>query len=453
MWRKRVQLGLLHTAAAISLQPFTSTLNRVLTVEMGVALTAVTLLVSIPYFFSPMQVAVGSYADRHPILGLRRTPYILIGMLLCAAGPFLVPEIVALVARSGWAAVNILLSIVVFGLWGMGYNLAAVSYLALASEIDSKGRGRTIAIMFTMMIVGLILNSILLSRMIPDGSVTGLASGSWTAAAAQAVGVLQRGFWTVSLVAIVMAGVGLIGLEQRGSSKTHVEKRLEWRELFNAIGQNRHATLFFWYLVVLLIALLGQDVILEAFAGQLLGMGVGETTRITSIWGTCFLITLLAAGWAQTRLGKLPLARVGGSMALAGFLLLAAAGALASSLVFYLGLIILGLGTGLSTVTNLSLMLDMTTSENVGLYMGAWGMANAISRLVGQMMSGVVRDAIALTVGNVVLSYVVVFVLLALCLVASLLMLGRINVAAFQAGAQRSLSLVERTALLADAGD
>jgi BCD family chlorophyll transporter-like MFS transporter len=289
--------------------------------------------------------------------------------------------------------------------------------------------------------------------MIPDGSITGLTSGHWTSAAAEAVAVLQRGFWTVSLGAIALAGIGLIGLEPRGRAASNIEQRLQWDEMFKAIRQNRHATLFFWYLVVLLVALLGQDVILEAFAGQLFGMGVGETTRITSIWGTCFLVTLLAAGWAQSRLGKLPLARVGGWMALVGFLLLAAAGALASTPVFYFGLSVLGLGTGLSTVTNLSLMLDMTTPENVGLYMGAWGMANAVSRLTGQMMSGVVRDAIALTAGNVVLSYVVVFILLAVFLFASLLMLGRIDVTAFQAGAQRSLSLVERTALLADAGD
>jgi BCD family chlorophyll transporter-like MFS transporter len=228
---------------------------------------------------------------------------------------------------------------------------------------------------------------------------------------------------------------------------------MRWGEIFRALTQNRYATLFFWYLVVLLIALLGQDAMLEAYAGDVLGMGVGERTRITAIWGTCFLVTLLAGGWAQTRLGKLPLARIGGWIALAGFLLMGAAGALAINPVFYLGLCLLGLGTGVSTVTNLSLMLDMTTPENVGLYMGAWGMANAISRLAGQMMSGIVRDVIAFYAGQVVLGYVVVFGLLALSLVASLFMLGRIDVAAFQAGARRSLSLVERTALIADAGD
>ncbi len=437
MWLKRIQLGLLHTATAITLLPFTSTLNRVLIVEMGLAATVVTLLVSIPYFFAPIQVVIGSYADRNPIFGLRRTPYILIGILMCVAGPLFAPEIVALVSRTGWTPLTVLLSALVFGLWGMGYNLSAVSYLSLASELDEEGRGRTIAIMFTMMILGIIFTSTLLSRMIPDYTVD----------------LLTRGFWTVSAIALVMGLVGLSGVERRSAPRKHSDQRHTWGAMAKAIAANPHATLFFWYLVILLVALLGQDVILEAFAAQALGMRVGETTRITSIWGTCFLITLLAAGWLQMRLGKLRLAKTGGLMALVGFLLLALAGELASRGIFYIGISVLGLGTGLATVTNLSLMLDMTAPENVGLYMGAWGMANALSRLVGQMMSGVVRDSIASLAQNVVLSYVVVFVLLALCLFVSLFMLGRINVAAFQSGADRSLSLVERAALLADAGD
>src|SRR5688572_22010641 len=72
MWLrlKRIQLGFLHTGVAIALVPFTSTLNRIMINEMGLAATVVTLLVAVPYLFSPIQVAIGSYADRNPIFGL-----------------------------------------------------------------------------------------------------------------------------------------------------------------------------------------------------------------------------------------------------------------------------------------------------------------------------------------------------------------------------------------------
>lgn len=437
MWYKRIQLGLLHTAVAITLLPFSSTLNHVMVVDLGMAVSVVMLLISIPYLFSPMQVAIGSYADRHPILGLRRTPYILIGLLMCVAGPVLAPEVVAMVQETGWSASTIVLSAVAFGLWGMGYNLAAVSYLSLATELDESGRGRTIAVMFTMMILGIIGTSSYLGNAIPD----------------YALDALRRGFWTVSAIALVMGLLGLIGVERRGFVSTAEHERTHWSNMARAISSNPQAARFFWYLILLLIPLLGQDGILEPFARHVLGMRAGEATFITRIWGTCFLITLIAAGWLQTRLGKARLARVGGWTALVGLLLLALAGLTARQSVFYVGLSLFGLGSGLATVTNLALMLDMTTPENVGLYVGTWGMANAISRLVGLLASGLIVDSIEALSGNVVLSYVVVLVLLGLSLFVSLLMLRQIDVSAFRAGAERTLSFTERATLLADAGD
>src|SRR5688572_7959189 len=107
---KRIQLGFLHTAVAIALVPFASTLNRVMIYEMGISATVVTLLAVLPYLFSPIQVAIGSYADRNPIFGLRRTPYIALGLLLCVGGAFAAPLVVAMIAEQGWTAGTILLS-------------------------------------------------------------------------------------------------------------------------------------------------------------------------------------------------------------------------------------------------------------------------------------------------------------------------------------------------------
>ena len=86
MLRKRIQLGLIHVAVAMTLVPINSTLNRVMIKELAISATMVALLASLPYLFSPVQVAIGSFSDRHPLLGLRRTPYILVGLFLCVAG-------------------------------------------------------------------------------------------------------------------------------------------------------------------------------------------------------------------------------------------------------------------------------------------------------------------------------------------------------------------------------
>ena len=164
MYLKRIQLGLIHVAVAMTLVPINSTLNRVMIKELALSATLVAILASLPYLFAPIQVAIGSYSDRHPILGYRRTPYILAGLLLCVLGVVVSPQVAFLLAKN--FPLGLLAGIFAFGLWGMGYNLSAVSYLSLASELSSeKERGKTIATMWFMMIVAIIVTAIGLARM------------------------------------------------------------------------------------------------------------------------------------------------------------------------------------------------------------------------------------------------------------------------------------------------
>src|SRR3972149_3715268 len=147
MFLKRFQLGLIHVAVAMTLVPINSTLNRVMIKELALSATLVALPASLPFLFSPIQVAIGSYSDRHPVFGLRRTPYIVAGLMLCAAGVIAAPYAAFLMADH--FASGVLAGLAAFGAWGMGYNLSSVSYLSLASELSGeKGRGKTIAIMW-----------------------------------------------------------------------------------------------------------------------------------------------------------------------------------------------------------------------------------------------------------------------------------------------------------------
>ncbi|MGW8251224.1 MAG: PucC family protein, partial [Anaerolineales bacterium] len=122
------------------------------------------------------------------------------------------------------------------------------------------------------------------------------------------------------------------------------------------------------------------------------------------------------------------------------------AGLTANQSVFYSGVVFLGLGTGLATVSNLSLMLDMTVASNVGLFIGAWGMSNAISRLLGTVLGGVVRDVVTRLSQDPVMGYVVVFGIEAAMLLVSLVMLRGINVKEVQSEVEQP-SLVERAAM------
>lgn len=431
--RKRIQLGLIHVAVAMTLVPINSTLNRVMIKELAVSAALVAVLASLPYLFSPIQVAIGAFSDRNPIWGLKRTPYILLGLLLCVAGVVVSPHVAFLIARSFWAGVAV--GVIAFCAWGMGYNLAAVSYLSLASELSGeRERGRTIAVMFVMMITGIIFTAVTLSHLVDPYTQQALV----------------HSFRIIGGAAMLLGILGLIKLEIPADHPGSKSVRYSWRQMIDTILGNQQAARFFWYLIILLAAILGQDVLLEPYAAEAFNMSVKATTRITSIWGVCVLSGLVIAGWLETRIAKKKTAAVGGWLATIGFIQITISGALVSLIGFYVGLILLGLGTGLSTVANLSLMLDMTMEGQVGLFVGAWGMANAISRLIGSILGGTVRDLVKHLSGNPVIAYGVVFAIMVVFLLISLFMLRLIDVDDFRAKAQKK-SILERAALATDA--
>lgn len=433
MIRKRIQLGLIHVAVAMTLVPINSTLNRVMIKELALSATLVAALASLPYLFSPIQVAIGSFADRHPLWGRRRTPYIILGLILCVAGVMFTPHAAFFMDAGLFPGIG--LGLLAFGAWGMGFNFSAVSYLSLATEISGEeGRGKTIAVMWFMMIVGIIFTALALSRLVDPYTPEALI----------------RAFWIIGLASLILGLLGLVKLEDRISPVMEAKtERHGWRKLFAAVFENRQAAIFFVYLVILLAALLGQDILLEPFAGQAFAMPVTMTTRITSIWGVCVLLTLVVAGMLEKRANKKVVASWGGWGALTGFILIALSGVVIHEGVFYSGVVLLGLGTGLATVSNLSLMLDMTTAGKIGLFIGAWGMANALSRLIGSILGGAVRDILTVILLNPLMAYVVVFVIQAIMILSSLIMLRMIDVRAFQAQVQET-SLVERTAVAAE---
>jgi BCD family chlorophyll transporter-like MFS transporter len=430
MLLKRIRLGLIHVAVAMTLVPINSTLNRVMIKELGLSAALVALLASLPYLFAPLQMLIGSFSDRHPVFRLRRSPYILAGLVLCVLGVSLAPLAAFWMAGNFWPGLLALL--LAFGAWGMGYNLASVSYLSLASELSGEaGRGKTIATMWFMMIVAIILTAIGLGRMVDP----------YTPAA------LVRAFWLIGGAALLLGLLGLIGLEKqaRGEAEPAADVH-SIRAMAGAVFSNRTARTFFLYLLLLLAAILGQDVLLEPFAAQAFGLTVRETTRITSLWGTFVLVAILVAGALEGRAPKRLVAQIGNLGALAGFLGILAGGLLADQRVFYAGVTLLGLGTGLSTVANLALMFDLTVPGSVGLFIGAWGFSNALSRLLGSLLGGVLRDVVTGISGDALAGYLVVFGVEAAMLFAAIFLLGRIDVKAFRQAAEEP-SFVEKVAL------
>jgi len=338
MFIKRFQLALIHTAVAMTLVPINSTLNRVMIFDLGVSKTLFTLLAIFPYLLSPIQVAIGSFSDTHPIFGYRRTPYILAGLILCVLGVAVSPQIAVLMSEN--FTLGVVAGILAFGMWGMGYNLSAVSYFSLASELSGeKGRGKTIATMFTIMVIGLIATGISLSRMVPT----------------YVPETLSRAFIIVAASALTLGLLGLFKLEPRSSqlSSTSRSETYTVKEMTSAITANPVAKIFFIYLFLLLTAILSQDVLLEPFGAQAFGMTLEQTSRIISISSTFTLIAFIVAGFLDGRVKKKYVAQSGNLGVLIGFIIIVISGMTASRTAFYIGITLLGFGTGISTIANL----------------------------------------------------------------------------------------------------
>lgn len=427
---KNIRLGLLHVAVAVSLVPITGVLNRIMIHELGILASLVAALIVLPYLLAPAQVWIGQFSDTHPLWGYRRTPYIAAGIALCAVGATLTPWAALLMAERFWLGLGV--AILVFLTWGLGFNLSVVAYLSLASDLSAEHqRSRTIAIMWFMMITSVIVTAI----------VTGNALENYSSAK------LLQVFMACGAVSLGLGAVGLVGLEPR-HSRPASEERHSAGEALRAVAANPHARRFFVYLMLLLAAILGQDVLLEPFGAQAFGMNVRQTTQLTATWGGATLLALLLQGLVLSRfLSKKAGATLGGVLAALGLFLIALSGAIGSQMLFVPAIALLGFGTGIATATNLALMLDMTTPEQVGLFIGAWGVADSAARGLGNLLAGGVRDLAGLALGSPAGGYVTVFVLEGLMLCVALVMLRRIDVSAFR-GEQPSL-----TQLIAVVGD
>lgn len=431
---KNIRLGLLHVAVAITFVAINGVLNRIMIADLGILATIVAILVVIPYVLSPAQVWIGQYSDNNPIMGYRRSPYILLGMLMTFGGMVLTPHAALLLAENFAAGFG--LGLVAFGLWGVGYNLAVVSYLSLASDLSDEGqRSRTIAVMWFMMIVSIIISAIVIGRSLEPYSEA----------------QLFLVFRVAAVVGIGLTILGLVGLEPRYET-TIKEKRHSQKEAIAAVVNNPQARIFFVYLVLMLVAILGQDVLLEPYGAHAFDMSVDETTQLTALWGGMTLLSLLLYGFVLNRfMSKKMGAMLGGVIATLGLLAIALSGVSGYAGLFQPGIAILGFGTGIATSTNLGLMLDMTTAEQAGLFIGAWGVADAASRGIGMLLGGTVRDIVTMLFNNVTLGYTSVFMIEAGFLVISMMLLSRIDVGAFREENAQATSFVELAALSADA--
>jgi BCD family chlorophyll transporter-like MFS transporter len=366
------------------------TLNRVMIVEMGMAAWVVSVMAALPLLAAPFRAFVGHRSDTHrSVLGWKRVPYIWMGTWLQFGGLAIMPFALIVLSgdSNGPAWLGPAASALAFLLVGAGMQTTQTAGLALATDLAPEAtRPRVVALMYVMLLVGMVAGGLVFSALLADFSQVRL------------IKVVQGAAGFTMIVNLI----ALWKQEPRDRSgrlaiSLQPAFRDSWRE-FVREGRTRR------FLVTVGLgtaAFSMQDIILEPYGGEILGLSVGATTLLTALMAGGALFAFgLAARWLGAGHDPHRLAAVGLLVGLVAFPAVIFAAPLQSALVFRIGVTLIGFGGGLFAVSTLTVAMGLERAGRTGLALGAWGAVQATAGGLAVALGGVLRDLVAGLAGS-----------------------------------------------------
>ena len=394
----------------------TSTINRVMVVELALPAFVPGLLVASHYAIQLLRPAWGYRAD----VGGRRTPWIILGMAVLALGGTGAALGTAMTAVH--PAMGLLCAALSFLLVGLGVGAAGTSVLAmLATHVAPARRAGAATTVWVMMIFGFALTAPLAGHFLDPFSNMRLIAVTAT----------------VSAIAFCVATLAIWGVEKGvvESAATKTE-RPPFREAFLQVWAEPAARRFTIFIFVSMLAYSAQELLVEPFAGVVFGMTPGTTTKLAGLQHGGVLLGMLSVPLCTSLIGgpvfgSLRLYTVGGCLASA----LALAAVAASGYVGQGGLLricvfALGFSNGVFAVAAIGSMMGLAGAgarSREGTRMGLWGAAQAIAFGLGGVLATLLVDAARLLVGAPLAAYALVFLLEAGLFLVSAAMARRIG--------------------------
>lgn len=379
-----LRLSLFQVSVGLAMVLLNATLNRIMIVELSLPASWVAILVALPLVFAPIRALVGHKSDNHAsFLGWKRVPYLWAGTMLQFAGLAIMPF--ALLVMTGNGASGPLsgqiFGAIAFLMVGAGVAVSQTAGLALANDLaPADVRPRVVSLLYVMLLIGMFFSSVVIGQALHDFSETRL------------VEVIQG----TAVITVVLNVIALWKQEARvpGGVRPSIDApdfKTRWADLM-AAGPTRRL------LVCVGLGAAGfgmQDILLEPYGGEVLGMTVGETTALTALSSAGTLLGLLIAA-RRLALGADP-ARLAGLGAFAGIFAFAAvifSNPLNSNFIFGLGAMGIGFGNGLFAVCTLTAAMALADGGRSGIALGAWGAVQASAAGVGIITAGLIRDGI-----------------------------------------------------------
>jgi len=381
-WLSIVRLGLVQMCLGAVVVLMTSTLNRLMVVELSLAATLPGALVAIHYLVQISRPKWGFLSD---IQG-NRTKWIILGMIILAVGANLAALCIPLYSFNATAAT--ILSFFAYTIIGLGVGASGTSLLALlATHTIQHRRAAAATITWLMMIFGIAVTATVVGKLLDPYSVERLI----------------KIVFGLTLVTVAITFISTLNIERGLSSiKRNVNKSQSFLTGLKVIWANSQTKRFSVFVFLSMTAYFMQELILEPYAGIVFSFTPGQSTSLSGMQNGGVFLGMLAVGIACTgfKFGALKNWVWAGCMgSCISLVLIALAGQ--SPEIVPLAPIVFGLGifNGMFAVAAIGSMMSLASQNNdsrEGTRMGLWGAAQAIAAGFGGLLGTILVDLLRL---------------------------------------------------------
>ena len=394
-WFSIFRLGLVQACLGAVVVLMTSTLNRLMVVELSMAATIPGFLVGLHYAVQLSRPKWGLISD----LENNRTKWINLGMLILGIGANLAT--LSLVLFNSNSLLAMLLSILAYTLIGLGVGASGTSLLALMAKHTAERR-RPAAAMITwlMMIFGIAMTAGIVGMLLVPYSFELLL---------RIVAGLTVLTMIISFAATWKIENNLDEIRQTDQEKAPLLEELKslWEH-----SKTRNFTIFVF---LSMTAYFMQELILEPYAGIVFQYTPSQTTSLSGMQNGGVFVGMLTVGILATALkfGTLKswvqAGCLGSCFMLISIMLL---GQINSSLPLELAVVGLGFFNGMFAVAAIGSMMSLAGSgskRREGTRMGLWGAAQAIAAGFGGLLGTILVDLLQVADLSPVNAYGMVF--------------------------------------------
>jgi MFS transporter, BCD family, chlorophyll transporter len=414
-WLGILRLGLVQTALGAIVVLTTSTINRLMVVELSLPAMIPGALVGWHYALQMLRPRWGFGTDN----GRRSTPWIIAGMAILAIGGALSAVATAVMSVAFWS--GLLLAIAAFTLIGIGVGAAGTSLLVLlAKRVRKEHKASAATIVWLMMIAGF--------------AVTAITAGKFLDPFSNMRLVIVTS--AVSLIAFMLATVAIWGVEGHAQAAVAEQKeKPPFKQALAEVWAEPQARLFAIFVFVSMLAYSAQDLILEPFAGAIFAMPPGASTKLSGIqhggvFAGMLIVMLTGPVLGKGRFGSPVAWTIGGcvasAIAMAG---LTVAGSHGPTWPLVQNVFLLGLANGIYAGAAIGSMMTLATQGRTGregTRMGVWGAAQAVAFGIGGFTGTVAADLARWLFGSPVMAYSIVFAAEAVLFLAAAMLAWRV---------------------------